>query len=95
MARADGRHDHLHAGLSNREVFTLTSFREPALSSASQAGLVNNLNDGLAWGLFPILFAAAGLSVGGSECWPRCTRQSGASVSWSPAHCRTVWVANG
>lgn len=63
VARADGRHDHLHEALSNREVFTQTSFREPALSSASQAGLVNNLNDGLAWGLFPVLFAAAGLSV--------------------------------
>jgi MFS family permease len=62
-ARADGRHDHLHAGLTDRQVFTQTSFREPALSSASQAGLVNNLNDGLAWGLFPILFAGAGLSV--------------------------------
>lgn len=64
IARADGRHDHLHDKLTNREVFVQTSFREPALSSASQAGLVNNLNDGLAWGLFPILFAAAGLSVG-------------------------------
>jgi MFS family permease len=64
VARADGRHDHLHSELSDREVFTQTSFREPALSSASQAGLVNNLNDGLAWGLFPILFATAGLSVG-------------------------------
>ncbi|MGQ0577021.1 MAG: MFS transporter [Pseudonocardia sp.] len=62
-ARPDGRHDHLHAGLSDRQVFTQTSFREPALSCASQAGLVNNLNDGLAWGLFPILFAAAGLSL--------------------------------
>jgi MFS family permease len=39
------------------------SWRDPALSSASQAGLVNNLNDGLAWGLFPLYFAAAGLSV--------------------------------
>ncbi|MGZ4473179.1 MAG: MFS transporter [Nocardioidaceae bacterium] len=63
VARADGKHDHLHADLSNGQVFVQTSFREPALSSASQAGLVNNLNDGLAWGLFPILFAAAGLSV--------------------------------
>ncbi len=63
VARADGLHDHLHADLSDREVFTQTSFREPALSSASQAGLVNNLNDGLAWGLFPLLFATAGLSV--------------------------------
>ncbi len=37
---------------------------EPALSSACQAGMVNNLNDGLAWGLFPLLFASAGVSVG-------------------------------
>jgi MFS family permease len=48
---------------SDREIFTRTSLREPALSAASQAGMVNNLNDGLAWGLFPILFATAGLSV--------------------------------
>ncbi len=63
VARGDGRHDHLHAHLTNRQVFAQTSFREPALSAASQAGLVNNLNDGLAWGLFPVLFASAGLSV--------------------------------
>lgn len=63
-SRGDGRHDHLHGRLSDRDVFVQTSFREPALSSASQAGLVNNLNDGLAWGLFPVLFASAGLSVG-------------------------------
>jgi MFS family permease len=48
---------------SDRDIFLDTSFREPALSSASQAGLVNNLNDGLAWGLLPVLFAGAGLSV--------------------------------
>jgi MFS family permease len=50
--------------LSTREVFVLTSLRERALSACSQAGLVNNLNDGLAWGLFPLLFAGAGLGVG-------------------------------
>jgi MFS family permease len=50
-------------GLSTGKVFALTSFREPVLSSCSQAGLVNNLNDGVAWGLFPLLFASAGLSV--------------------------------
>jgi MFS family permease len=49
--------------LTGRQIFTLTSFREKALSAASQAGLVNNLNDGLAWGLFPILFATSGLGV--------------------------------
>ena len=59
----DGRRDHLHEHLTDRQVFLQTSLREPALSSASQAGLINNLNDGLAWGLFPILFAGAGLSV--------------------------------
>jgi len=50
--------------LTDRHVFTQTSFREPALSSASQAGLVNNLNDGLAWGIFPFLFTSAGLTLG-------------------------------
>lgn len=51
------------AGLSNRDIFVRTSFTEPALSSASQAGLVNNLNFGLSWGLFPLLFATAGLGI--------------------------------
>jgi MFS family permease len=54
----------LHSELTTREVTVLTSFRERALSAASQAGLVNNLNDGLAWGLFPLLFVSHGLSVG-------------------------------
>ncbi|GIU87682.1 MAG: MFS transporter [Acidimicrobiia bacterium] len=57
----DGR---LHDQLTTREVFALTTARERALSSCTQAGLVNNLNDALAWGLFPLHFAAAGLSVG-------------------------------
>ena len=50
--------------LTTGQIFTLTSFRDKALSSCSQTGLVNNLNDGLAWGLFPIFFANAGLSIG-------------------------------
>jgi MFS family permease len=53
----------LHGGLTTRRVFAVTSLREPALSAASQAGLVNNLNDGLAWGLLPIYYAMAGLTV--------------------------------
>ncbi len=57
-----------HAGddelLTTAAVFVRTTFRERALSSCSQAGLVNNLNDGLAWGLLPLAFADAGLSVG-------------------------------
>lgn len=53
-----------HGDLATREIFVLTSLRDPALSSCAQAGMVNNLNDGLAWGLFPLFFAAAGVSVG-------------------------------
>ncbi|SDJ97877.1 Predicted arabinose efflux permease, MFS family [Actinopolyspora mzabensis] len=55
--------DNGHTELTNRHVFTRTTLTEPALSSASQAGLVNNLNFGLSWGLFPLLFASAGLPV--------------------------------
>ena len=46
-----------------REIVARATWRDPALASASQAGMVNNLNDGLAWGLLPLYFAAAGLSV--------------------------------
>ena len=58
-------HDNTHPDttLSNRQIFLRTSFTDPALSSASQAGLVNNLNFGLSWGLFPILFATTGMPV--------------------------------
>jgi MFS family permease len=49
---------------SFREVFWLTSWKERTLFSVSQAGMVNNLNDGMAWGLFPLFFSAAGLSLG-------------------------------
>jgi len=49
--------------LSHREIFHRTTWADRNLSSATQAGLVNNLNDGLAWGLFPMIFAAAGLGL--------------------------------
>ena len=48
--------------LTPRQVFWRTTLLDRNLSSASQAGLVNNLNDGMAWGLFPLFFAAAGMS---------------------------------
>jgi MFS family permease len=51
------------AATSQRQVFVRTSFTDRELSSVSQAGLVNNLNDGVAWGLFPLFFAAAGMSL--------------------------------
>ncbi len=48
---------------SQWEVFRRTSWKDRNLSAVSQAGLVNNLNDGLAWGLFPLIFAAAGMGL--------------------------------
>jgi MFS family permease len=47
-----------------REVFTRTTVGDPSLSAASLAGFVNNLNDGMAWGLLPLFYAAAGLPIG-------------------------------
>ena len=44
-------------------VFKETSWRNASLRGASQAGLVNNLNDGLTWGVFPLLFASRGLGL--------------------------------
>jgi MFS family permease len=46
-----------------RSAFARATYREPALRSCSQAGLVNNLNDGLAWGLVPLFLAAHGAGV--------------------------------
>ena len=46
-----------------RSVVLRTTFTDPSLSAASQAGLVNNLNDAMAWGLLPLFYAAAGLPL--------------------------------
>lgn len=56
----------LHARIdpiSFKEVFLRTSFTNRTLFAASQAGLVNNLNDGMSWAIFPIFFAARGLGI--------------------------------
>jgi len=45
------------------DIFWRTTLKDRNLSSVSQAGLVNNLNDGMAWGLFPLFFAAANHSI--------------------------------
>lgn len=45
------------------DVFWRTTVSDRNLSTVTQAGLVNNLNDGMAWGLFPLLFAAMGLDL--------------------------------
>jgi MFS family permease len=50
---------------STARVFAETSWRNRTLFSVSQAGLVNNLNDGMAWGVFPLLFIANGVTLEG------------------------------
>jgi MFS family permease len=51
------------AGATPRDVFWRTTLTDRNLSIISQAGLVNNLNDGMAWGLFPLFFSAASVSL--------------------------------
>ena len=70
---------------SQHEVFWRTTLTDRNLSSATQAGLVNNLNDGMAWGLFPIWFAAAGMSLG----------QIGILAAVYPATWSVVQIATG
>src|SRR5579872_4834773 len=49
--------------MSFREIFALTSFGDRNLFAASQAGLVNNLNDSMSWGIFPLFFVSFGLGI--------------------------------
>jgi MFS family permease len=57
------QHPRVESSLNFGDVFLRTSLTDRTLFAASQAGLVNNLNDGMSWGIFPLFFAAAGLSV--------------------------------
>jgi MFS family permease len=56
-----------HGGPSDRRpffrIFSAASWKDARLAAANQAGLVNNLNDGAAWGLLPLLFASSGLAI--------------------------------
>ncbi len=56
-------HSQQPTSMSFRDIFVLTSFRDRNLFAASQAGLVNNLNDGMSWGIFPLFFASFGLGI--------------------------------
>ncbi len=65
---------------TQREVFLRTTLTDRELSSVTQAGLVNNLNDGMAWGLFPLIFAGAGLGL--------------VEIGWLAALYPAVWGAS-
>jgi len=47
-----------------KNIFRETSWKNKNLGSVTQAGLINNLNDGMAWGIFPILLASKGFTIG-------------------------------
>jgi MFS family permease len=70
LVRDTGAHVDLEQGAdasqrrSFRSIFVRTSLHHPVLRTCSQAGLVNNLNDALAWGLAPLYLAAHGASPG-------------------------------
>jgi MFS family permease len=63
VALERSQHPRTETSFSFGAVFLRTSLIDRNLFAASQAGLVNNLNDGMSWGIFPLFFAAAGLSV--------------------------------
>jgi len=51
------------AEISFAQIFLRTSWKDRTLFAASQAGMVNNLNDGMVWGLLPLFLAGAGLTI--------------------------------
>jgi MFS family permease len=63
LEQREGDHDREEVAPRLREAFPEASYRQPALRACSQAGLVNNLNDALAWGLVPLFLAANGASA--------------------------------
>jgi MFS family permease len=63
LEQREGAHDDQERAPRLREAFPEASYRQPALRSCSQAGLVNNLNDALAWGLLPLFLASRGASA--------------------------------
>lgn len=64
-ARTNGDREpnRIAAHTTSREIFWRTTLSDRSLSSVSQAGFVNNLNDGMTWGLFPLVFAATGMDL--------------------------------
>jgi MFS family permease len=63
LEQRQGDHDSDEREPALMQAFPAASYRDPALRSCSQAGLVNNLNDALAWGLVPLFLAAGGASA--------------------------------
>jgi len=63
VAEAQGNANVTKAPPSLGQIFTHVSWKDRNLFACSQAGLVNNLNDGMSWGIYPLFFASLGLGV--------------------------------
>lgn len=61
FVKAEAKSNELH---QDKGVFWNTTFKDKTLSSVTQAGLVNNLNDGMIWGLLPVLLISRGFELG-------------------------------
>ncbi|MBI3676962.1 MAG: MFS transporter [Proteobacteria bacterium] len=57
------KHETAATSIGFWDIFRRTSYGDRNLFAASQAGLVNNLNDGMSWGIFPLFFSSFGLSI--------------------------------
>ena len=85
--RDHGEHEPAHANL--RSAFAHASLRDPVLRACSQAGLVNNLNDALAWGLAPLYLAANGASL-----HEIATVAAAYPVVWGAGQLLTGWLSD-
>jgi MFS family permease len=63
IAQTGSRHHPSAPAMSFGRAFTVTTWRDRNLAAACQAGLVNNLNDGMSWGIYPLFFGSYGLDV--------------------------------
>jgi MFS family permease len=98
-SRLEARQLSTRPAAGDERVFLRTSVLDPNLSSASQAGLVNNLNDGMAWGLFPLLFVEAGLgfaAVGAlAAVYPAVWGLGQLLTGWASDHWGRKWFIAG
>jgi MFS family permease len=63
IAQTQARDQAPAPAVSFRQAFAVTTWRDRNLAAACQAGLVNNLNDGMSWGIYPLFFGSYGLGV--------------------------------